>query len=51
MRAAGTVTASIRLEVEIDETKAGSITSELRHIVDETGLSGSVSLARRPSEG
>jgi choline dehydrogenase-like flavoprotein len=42
MRAAGTVTATIRLEIEIDQPKATAISTELRQIIEETGLSGTV---------
>jgi hypothetical protein len=42
MRSAGTVTATIRLEIEIDQTKAAALSAELRQVLDEAGLSGSV---------
>jgi hypothetical protein len=42
MRAAGAVTAEIRLEIRMDQTKAASLSTELRQIVEETGLSSSV---------
>ena len=47
MRAAGTVAANIRLEIEIDQTKATAISTELRQIVEETGLSGTVRVEQR----
>jgi hypothetical protein len=51
MRAAGTVTATIRLEIEIDQTKATALSTELRQIIEETGLSGSVWIdQRRPAQ-
>jgi len=42
MRAAGTVTATIRLEIEVDQTTAAALSAELRQLIDETGLFGSV---------
>jgi hypothetical protein len=50
MRAAGTVTATIRLEIEIDQTKATALSTELRQIVEETGLSGTVRIDHRLAE-
>ncbi len=49
MRAAGAVTATIRLEIEIDQTKATALSTELRQIVEETGLSGTVRIDQRSS--
>jgi hypothetical protein len=42
MRAVGTVTATIRLDIEIDQTKSATLASELRQIIEETSLSGTV---------
>jgi hypothetical protein len=42
MRAAGAVTATIRLEIKLDPTKVTTLSTELRQIVEETGLSGTV---------
>lgn len=42
MRAAGTVTATIRLDIELDQSRATALSAELRQIVGEAGLSGSV---------
>jgi hypothetical protein len=36
------VTATIRLEIEVDQTTAAAFSAELRQLMDETGLSGSV---------
>ena len=46
MRAAGTLTASIRLEAEVDPTRAGALATELQQIIDEIGLSASVRIER-----
>src|SRR5205823_4473982 len=51
MRAAGTVTANIRLEIEVDQAKSTTLTSEFRQIVDETGLSATVHVASAPNTG
>ena len=51
MRAAGTVTATIRLEIEIDQTKAATLSADLRQIVDETGLTGAIRVEHRSSDG
>jgi hypothetical protein len=50
MRAAGTVTATIRLEIEIDQAKASALSTELRQVIEETGLSGTVRLDQRSPE-
>jgi hypothetical protein len=47
MRAAGTVTATIRLEIEIDQIKATALSPELRQIIEETGLSATVRIDQR----
>ena len=47
MRAAGTVAATIRLEIEIDQAKAAALSTEPRQIIDETGLSETVRLDHR----
>ena len=47
MRAAGTVTATIRLEIEIDRTKASALSTELGQIVEEVGLSATVHVEQR----
>jgi hypothetical protein len=46
MRAAGTLTAAIRLEAEVDPTRASALATELQQTVDEIGLSGSVRIER-----
>jgi hypothetical protein len=51
MPAAGTLTASIRLETEVDPTRAAALSTELQQIVDEIGLSGLVRVERGPSSG
>ena len=51
MRAAGTVTATIRLEAEMDPTRAAALAIELRQIIDEIGLSGSVLIKRERPDG
>ncbi len=51
MRAAGTVTATIRLEIEIDQTKPTAFSAELRQIVDEIGLTGAIRVEHRSSDG
>jgi hypothetical protein len=50
MRAAGIVTATISLEIEIDPTKATALSAELRQIIEEAGLSDSVRIDRRAAE-
>jgi hypothetical protein len=50
MRAAGTVTASIRLEIKLDESKAPTLSTELRQIVDENGLSATVRVEQRAAD-
>jgi hypothetical protein len=47
MRAAGTLTAAIRLEAEVDPTRAAALSTELQQIIDEIGLSASMRLERR----
>jgi hypothetical protein len=47
MRAAGTVTATIRLEIKVDKSRASALSTELRQFVDETGLSASVRVEQR----
>jgi len=42
MRAAGTVTAAIRLQAEVDSARTTTLSAELKQIIDELGLSGSV---------
>ena len=53
MRAAGTVTATISLEIEVDRAKSAAVSTELRQIIDEIGLSlefGSIAAkSRKPS--
>jgi hypothetical protein len=51
MRAAGTLTATIRLEAEVDLTRAAALATELQQIIDEIGLSGAVRVERGPSSG
>jgi hypothetical protein len=51
MRVAGTLTAAIRLEAEVDPTRAGALATELQQIIDEIGLSGAVRVERGPSNG
>ena len=46
MRAAGTVTATIRLEGEVNPSRAAALSAELQQIVDEIGLSQSVRVER-----
>ena len=50
MRAAGTMTASIRLEIKLDESKAPALSAELRQIVDENGLSATVRVEQRAAD-
>jgi len=47
MRAAGTLTAAIRLEAEVDPTRASALATELQQTIDKIGLSGSVRIDRR----
>jgi hypothetical protein len=51
MRAAGTLTATIRLEAEVDPTRAAALATEVQQIIDEIGLSGAVRVERGPSGG
>ena len=50
MRAAGTVTATIRLEIKLDESKAPTLSTELSQIVDENGLSATVRVEQRAGD-
>jgi hypothetical protein len=50
LRAAGTVAATIRLEVEVDRTKATALSTELRQVVEEAGLANSVRIDQRSAE-
>jgi hypothetical protein len=50
MRGAGTVTATIRLEIKLDESKAPALSTELRQIVDENGLSATLRVEQRPGD-
>jgi hypothetical protein len=47
MRAAGTVTATIRLEIKLDTSRASALSTELRQIIDENGLSATVHVEQR----
>ena len=47
MRAAGTLTAVIRLEAEVDPARAAALSTELQQIIDEIGLSSSMRVERR----
>jgi hypothetical protein len=47
MRAAGSVTAMIRLESEIDPARVAVLSAELQQIIDEIGLSSAVRIERR----
>jgi hypothetical protein len=46
MRAAGTLTAEVRLEAELDPGRAAALSTELKQIIDELGLSASLRIAR-----
>jgi hypothetical protein len=46
MRAAGKLTAAIRLEAEVDPTRATALSTELQQVIDEIGLSGSIRIER-----
>jgi hypothetical protein len=46
MRAAGSITATIRLECEVDPARAAALSAELQQIIDEVGLSQSVRVER-----
>jgi hypothetical protein len=50
MRAAGTVTATILLEIKLDESKAPALSTELSQIVEENGLSATVHVAQRAGD-
>jgi hypothetical protein len=50
MRAAGTVTATIRLEIKLNESKASALSTELRQIVDENGPSATARLEQRAGD-
>jgi hypothetical protein len=42
MRAAGTLTAAVRLETEVDRARAAALSAELQQVIDEIGLSASI---------
>jgi len=42
------LTAAIRLEAEVDPTRAAALSTELQQIIEEIGLSGSVKVIRGP---
>src|SRR5260370_27262945 len=46
MRTAGTLTAAIRFEAEVDPTRVAALATELQEIINEIGLSGSVRVER-----
>jgi hypothetical protein len=46
MRAAGSITATIRLEGEVDSARAPSLSTELQQIIEEIGLSNSIQIER-----
>jgi hypothetical protein len=46
MRAAGSLTAAIRLEAEVDPARAAALSTELQQIIDEIGLSASIRVER-----
>jgi hypothetical protein len=48
MPVAGTLTAMIRLEAEVDPTRAAALATELQQIIDEIGLSGAVRVEGKP---
>jgi hypothetical protein len=48
MRAVGSITATIRLESEVDPARAAALSAELQQIIDEIGLSASVRIEHRP---
>jgi hypothetical protein len=50
MRAAGTLTAAIRLEAEVDPVRAAALSTELQQIIDEIGLSSSIRVERSSAE-
>jgi hypothetical protein len=50
MRAAGAVTATIRLEIKLDESKALALSTELGQIVEENGLSATVRVEQRAGD-
>ncbi len=45
MRAAGTLTAEVHLEAELDPGRAAALSTELKQIIDELGLSASLRIA------
>jgi hypothetical protein len=50
MRAAGTVTATIRLEIKLDQTRAAALSTEISQIVEENGLSATVRVEQRAGD-
>jgi hypothetical protein len=50
MRGAGSMTATIRLEGEVDTARAVAFSAELQQVIDEIGLSQSVRVERGPSD-
>ncbi len=46
MRAAGVLIAEVRLEVELDPARAAALSTELKQIIDELGLSASIRIER-----
>lgn len=47
MRAAGSVSATIRLQGEVDPARAEALSTELQQVIDEIGLSASICVERR----
>ena len=47
MRAAGLVSATIRLEGEVNPARAAALSTELQQVIDEIGLSASIRVERR----
>jgi hypothetical protein len=48
MRAAGSITATIRLEGEVDPGRAAALSAELQQVIDEIGLSASMRVESGP---
>jgi hypothetical protein len=51
MRAAGTLTAAIRLEAEVDPARAAALATELQQVIEEIGLSGSIRIEHGAARG
>lgn len=49
MRAAGSMSATIRLDGEVNSARAATLSIELQQVIDEIGLAGTVRIERGQS--